>query len=125
GVSLGLALHRLQAAGRAPVKTGVGSTEPSRNEAAGFAGAEAGPRPMRRPDVRVGSATDGLAPVSFAERSLAASPAQWLALAAIAFAAIAADQLTKYVVSSQLQLDDGLHVLGPFWIHHVRNSGIA
>jgi signal peptidase II len=79
----------------------------------------------RRVDVRVGSATDGLTPVSFAERSLAASPAQWLALAAIVFAAIAADQLTKYIVSSQLRLDDGLHVLGPFWIHHVRNSGIA
>jgi signal peptidase II len=81
--------------------------------------------PVRRVDVRVGSATDGLAPVSFAERSLAASPAQWLALAAIALAAVAADQLTKYIVASQLQLDDGLHVLGPLWIHHVRNSGIA
>jgi signal peptidase II len=81
--------------------------------------------PARRVDVRVGSATDGLAPVSFAERSLAAGLAQWLALAAIAFAAIAADQLTKYIVTSRLALDDGVHVLGPFWIHHVRNSGIA
>ena len=81
--------------------------------------------PVRRLDVRVGSSTDGLAPVSFAERSLAAGPAQWLALAAIAFAAIAADQLTKYIVTSQLRLDDGVHVVGPFWIHHVQNSGIA
>ena len=24
-----------------------------------------------------------------------------------------------------MALDDGIHVLGPFWIHHVRNSGIA
>jgi signal peptidase II len=81
--------------------------------------------PARRIDVRVGSTTDGLAPVSFAERSLAAGLAQWLALAAIAFAAVAADQLTKYIVASRLGLDDGVHVLGPFWIHHVRNSGIA
>ena len=45
--------------------------------------------------------------------------------AAIALAAIAADQLTKHIVTSQLKLDDAVHVLGPFWIHHVRNSGIA
>ena len=81
--------------------------------------------PARQRDVRVGSSTDGLAPVSFAERSLAAGAAQWLALGTIVFAAIAADQLTKYIVASQLQLDDGVHVLGPFWIHHVQNSGIA
>jgi len=82
-------------------------------------------QPARQRDVRVGSSTDGLAPVSFAERSLAAGPGQWLALAAIGFAAIAADQLTKYIVTSQLRLDEGLHVVGPFWIHHVQNSGIA
>jgi signal peptidase II len=81
--------------------------------------------PVRRADVRVGSSTDGLSPVSFAQRSLAAGPAQWTALASIAFAAIAADQLTKYVVTSQLALDDGVHIVGPFWIHHVQNSGIA
>ena len=81
--------------------------------------------PARRFDVRVGSSTDGLAPVSFAERSLAAGPMQWVALAAIALAAVAADQLTKHIVASQLALGDGSHVLGPFWIHHVRNSGIA
>jgi signal peptidase II len=81
--------------------------------------------PARRFDVRVGSSTNGLSPVSFAQRSLAAGPMQWVALAAIAFSAIAADQLTKHIVASQLALDDGDHVLGPFWIHHVRNSGIA
>jgi signal peptidase II len=81
--------------------------------------------PVRRADVRVGSSTDGLSPVSFARRSLAAGPAHWAALAAIAFAAIAADQLTKYIVTSRLALDDGVHVVGPFWIHHVQNSGIA
>jgi signal peptidase II len=81
--------------------------------------------PARRADVRVGSSTDGLAPVSFAERSLAAGAQQWAALAAIALAAIAADQLTKYLVTSNLALDEGVHVVGPFWIHHVQNSGIA
>jgi signal peptidase II len=81
--------------------------------------------PARRSDVRVGSSTDGLSPVSFAQRSLAAGAAQWAALAAIAFAAIAADQLTKYIVTSRLALDDGVHIVGPFWIHHVQNSGIA
>jgi signal peptidase II len=81
--------------------------------------------PVRPVDVRVGSSTDALSPVSTAKRSLAAGPAQWLALAAIALAAVAADQLTKHIVTSNLRLDEGTHVLGPLWIHHVQNSGIA
>jgi len=81
--------------------------------------------PARRADVRVGSSTNGLAPVSFAQRSLAAGPQQWVALAAVALAALAADQLTKYIVTSKLSLDESVHVVGSFWIHHVRNSGIA
>jgi signal peptidase II len=76
-------------------------------------------------DVRVGSSTDALTPVSSAERSLAAGPAQWVGLSAVVLAAIAADQLTKLIVSSQLELDESLHVIGPFSIHHVENSGIA
>jgi len=75
---------------------------------------------VTKPDV-----PDGLTPVSFAERSLGAGPAQWIALASIALAALAADQLTKHIVTSSLQLDDGVHVVGPLWIHHVQNSGIA
>ena len=82
-------------------------------------------QPVRQLDVRVGSNADGLAPLSVAERSFAASSAMWLALATIALAAIAADQVTKHVVTANLRLDEGVHVLGPFWIHHVRNSGIA
>jgi signal peptidase II len=81
--------------------------------------------PARRADIRVGSSTDGLSPVSFAQRSLAASLSQWAALAAIALAALAADQLTKLLVTNRLALDEGVHVVGPFWIHHVQNSGIA
>ena len=54
----------------------------------------------RTVDVRVGSSTDALTPVSVAERSLAAGPQQWLALGAVVTAAIAADQVTKLIVSS-------------------------
>jgi len=82
--------------------------------------------PLRREvDVRVGSSTDALTPISVAERSLRAGPMQWLGLAAIGLAAVAADQLTKHIVTGHLALDDGIHVIGPFWIHHVQNSGIA
>jgi signal peptidase II len=82
----------------------------------------------RRPpqvDVRVGSSTDALSPVSVAERSLGAGLWQWIGLAAVALAALGADQLTKTVVSDHLGIDDQIHVLGPFSIHHVQNSGIA
>jgi signal peptidase II len=46
-------------------------------------------------------------------------------LLAVAAAAIGADQLTKHIVSSRLSLDEEVHVVGPLWIHHVQNSGIA
>jgi signal peptidase II len=90
--------------------------------------AEAGTRliePARKQEFRPGSRSDGLAPISVAARSLAARPRHWLALAAIAVAAIVADQLTKHIVASQLWLDENVKVLGPFSIHHVQNSGIA
>ena len=80
---------------------------------------------MKHPDVRVGSSPNALAPVSVAERKLGAGPSQWLSLVAIALAAVAADQLTKHIVAGQLALDDGVHIVGPLWIRHVRNSGIA
>jgi signal peptidase II len=83
---------------------------------------ETGPRTL---DVRVGSATDALTPVSAAERSLAATPGHWLGLAAVVLAALTADQLTKRIVSAHLALGSETHVLGPFSIHHVQNSGIA
>ena len=96
-------MHRLQAESRA------GLNEP-------------GPRTL---DVRVGSSTDALTPVSAAERSLAATPGHWLGLAAVVLAALTADQLTKRIVSAHLALGGETHVLGPFSIHHVQNSGIA
>ena len=68
---------------------------------------------------------EALTPISVAERPLGAGPLQWFGLVAIGLAAVAADQLTKHVVAGQLALDDGIHVVGPFWIHHVQNSGIA
>jgi signal peptidase II len=81
--------------------------------------------PARRADVRVGSATDGLTPISFAERQLGAGWSQWAALLAVALAAVGADPLTKAVVTSRLALFEEVHVIGPLWIHHVQNSGIA
>jgi signal peptidase II len=82
------------------------------------AGAElSDPASSTRPqlDVRVGSTTHGLQPISAAERSLAA----------VAIAATAADQVTKQIVASQLDYGDEVHVLGPFSLHHVQNTGIA
>jgi signal peptidase II len=76
-------------------------------------------------DVRVGSTTDGLTPVSVAERSLAASLPQWLGLVTVGVAALVADQLTKHEVASRLALDEDARVFGPLSIHHVQNSGIA
>jgi signal peptidase II len=81
--------------------------------------------PSRTLDVRVGSSTDALTPVSMAKRSLAARAPQWLGLSAVVIAAVAADQITKLIVSSQLDLDESLRVIGPLSIHHVQNPGIA
>jgi signal peptidase II len=83
----------------------------------------ASPRPT--PEIRVGSATDGLTPISMAQRNLSAGWPQWLSLAAVGLAALAGDQLTKWIVTSRLDLYDEVHVVGPFSIHHVTNSGIA
>jgi signal peptidase II len=76
-------------------------------------------------DVRVGSSTDALAPVSVAERSLAAGARQWLGLGAVGVAAVVADQVTKHLVTSQLALGASAHVFGPLSIRHVQNPGIA
>jgi len=81
--------------------------------------------PPRVLDVRVGSTTHGLEPVSSARRSLGAGPTQWLGLLTIALAALAADQLTKQIVLDRLALDGEVHVFGPLSIHYVQNSGIA
>lgn len=75
------------------------------------------------PDVRFGAGGDSL--VSFAERSFAAGARHWAALAAVAGAAVVADQLTKALVVHQLALGDEAKVAGPFAIHYVANSGIA
>ena len=81
--------------------------------------------PLQQLEVRVGSATDALTPLSRATRSFAATPVQWLSLGAIVLAALVADQVTKHIVASNLSLGEGLHVVGPFSIRHVQNSGIA
>jgi signal peptidase II len=87
------------------------------------------PRGARAPEpkveVRVGSSTNGLAPISAAERRLGATRAQWIGLGAIALAAIGADQLTKEFVTRRLSLGEEADVIGPLSIHHVQNTGIA
>jgi signal peptidase II len=88
-------------------------SEPARNE------------PPRTLDVRVGSATSALQPLSSVERSLTPHLAQWVALGVVSMAAVVADQLTKWMVSSALGLGEAVAVMGPFSIHHVRNTGIA
>lgn len=99
---MGDALHRLPAQARATLS-----------------------EPARHADVRVGSATDGLTPISSAERQLGAGWPQWMSLAAVALAAIGADQLTKAIVTARLALNESTHIVGPLSIHHVQNSGIA
>ena len=89
-------------------------SEPARAEA-----------PRSHLEVRVGSATNALQPIPGASRSLAAGTAQWVGLGLVAAAAAAADQLTKALVANRLQLGDAVDLVGPFTIHHVRNTGIA
>ncbi len=79
----------------------------------------------RAAEIRVGSSTNGVVPVLGARRSLAARTRQWVELGAVALSAIAADQATKWIVSSQLAMGDEVQVVGPLSIHHVQNSGIA
>lgn len=76
-------------------------------------------------DVRVGSSTNALLPISSAERRVGAGLAQWVALLVVSATAVAADQLTKSIVSARLRIGDAVASLGPFSIHHVENSGIA
>jgi signal peptidase II len=77
------------------------------------------------PDVRVGSTTNALVPVSMAERSLAAGTRQWTAFGLVVLAAVAADQLTKRLVARHVALGEEVDIVGPVTIHHVQNSGIA
>jgi signal peptidase II len=82
-------------------------------------------RTERLIDVRVGSATDGRVPISMVERSLAAGAFHWAGLVAVAVAALFADQLTKSIVISQLELGEAVDIGAGFTIHHVKNPGIA
>jgi signal peptidase II len=78
-----------------------------------------------QPDIRVGSSTNALTPVSVVERRVGAGWVQWAALSTVALAAIVGDQLTKQVVRTHLEIDESLKVIGPLSIHRVQNSGIA
>ncbi len=78
-----------------------------------------------QPDIRVGSSSHGLAPVSIAERSLAAGAWQWSGLGTVVAAAVTGDQLTKHVVVGRLAPNEAVDVVGPLSIHRIENSGIA
>jgi signal peptidase II len=80
-------------------------------------------RPL--PDFRVGSSADGLTPIVGGSRSFAAASGQWLALGAVALFALVCDQLTKWLVTSQLGLGDAVQVFPGVALHHVQNTGIA
>jgi len=77
------------------------------------------------PEVRVGSSPDGLAPISVVEKRLGAGPMQWLSFGVVALCAFGADQLTKWLVSSRLELGSSVTVAETLKISHVQNSGIA
>ena len=104
GTSVGVPLHRLQAQSRGRMN------EPARGSS------------------RCGSArrrtrlTPRLARDALVRRDAACSGCR---SPRIAIAAVVADQLTKHVVASNLRLGEGVHVVGPFTIRHVQNSGIA
>ena len=79
----------------------------------------------RRVAIRPGERSDAFRALSVAERSNSAERRQWLGLAAVAVAAVAADQITKHVVASSISLDHAVKLVGPLSIRHVQNSGIA
>ena len=97
-------VHRLQTAGRA------GLTDP-------------GPRLI---DVRVGSATDGRVPISVAERSLSATavPLDRPGRRSRSPRSPPTSSRSAWSCASSTS-GESIDVVGPFTIHHVRNSGIA
>ena len=100
-------------------------TDLDRSAATAASSRQLQPERAPAPDVRVGSTTDGLTPISSASRQFGATWHQWVSLGLVAIAALCADQLTKAIVTSRLDLGDEVHVVGPVSIHHVTNSGIA
>ena len=65
-------------------------------------------------------------PISDGGAAALGRPFHWLGLLAVAVAALAADQLTKQIVVTQLAARRvGRTSSAPFTIHHVDNPGIA
>jgi signal peptidase II len=50
---------------------------------------------------------------------------QWVGFAAVAVAAVVADQITKHVIEGRLALDESHRILPGLAITHVQNTGIA
>jgi signal peptidase II len=79
----------------------------------------------RLPEVRVGSSPDALTPISVAEKKLGAGLWQWISFSLVVVCALGADQLTKWLVTSRLELWSSVTIVGSLKISHVQNSGIA
>lgn len=75
--------------------------------------------------IRIGSTPERTLHISSARRRESATRRQWVGLAAVAGAAVLADQATKAAVRSSLSADEVVHVGGPLSIREVWNSGIA
>ncbi len=63
--------------------------------------------------------------LAFGRVSAAARSSRWIPLLAVAVAALAADQVSKALVRTQVELGGTASLFGPFEIRHVRNSGIV
>lgn len=106
-----------------PQRTRPPSSETARPTATPAAENSAPGKPP--PEIRVGSTGHGPLAISVASRSTLANRLEWFAFAAIALSAISADQLTKRLVANTWALGEEVHILGPFSLTHIRNSGIA
>ena len=55
----------------------------------------------------------------------AAGAGHWTGMVVVALAALAADQLTKYLVRNSIDLNERIDIAYPLTLWHVRNQGIA
>lgn len=77
------------------------------------------------PEVRVGSNADALSPISSARRSFSPGAVAWLLFALVAGATFAVDRLSKVAVGDRFAYGADHRLLGPLFLTHTTNSGIA
>ena len=63
--------------------------------------------------------------LSIVRRSASPNKAHWVGMILILCGAVSADQLTKLLISSRMLLGESFHVVGPFSLTYVENSGVA